>query len=121
MTVAHAPEVSKRRSIQLRSGVTYARAACGRRAPASQDVDERMEGARMSTYIPGAIWTGQVPFESDNKWVLEGIAAFNKAVNKNLWIPRTNEANYVTFTKAEHHMSDIGKTGGKQNVDYAED
>ena len=74
----------------------------------------------MSTYIPGAIWTGQVPFETDNSWVLDGIAAFNKAVNKNLWIPRTNEANYVTFKKAEHHRSDIGKKGGKQSVDYSE-
>ena len=73
----------------------------------------------MAVYIANSLWGTTVPYVAADGWAADHIGRFNKAVRKNIFVPRTNETNYVEFTTGGGHAACvIGRKGGKQTLAY---
>lgn len=81
----------------------------------------------MATTKEGSsFWPGQVPFvtsgdESEQKWVKDQLQDLNLKINRQLFVERTDQADYIRFKPSSSlSHSDIGKKGGEQVVTYPE-
>jgi hypothetical protein len=59
---------------------------------------------------------GTIPYVCDNAGAKELVTDFNKCLGVDLFVARTNEADYVSITIGSAGNSEIGRKGGEQKL-----
>jgi PKD repeat protein len=98
-------------------------------APANTRIGEPTGGVQKTVYITdgGYRWSGGVvPYEVDaalpnQQRITDAIARIEEATGGITFVPRSGQADYVRFVTSTGCSSKIGRQGGQQNINLADD